>query len=87
MLKKLLLFVAIIIGSFVQSSPSQALSLINGQTHFYTVQFRSDSRAIVYAKFVFQNSSMTVSRDIIRKLLRLLLPKLPLHICLHLPTT
>ncbi len=63
MLKKLLLFVAIIIGSFVQSSPSQALSLINGQTHFYTVQFRSDSRAIVYAKFVFQNSSMTVSRD------------------------
>lgn len=63
MLKKLLLFVAIIIGSFVQSSPSQAVSLINGQTHFYTVQFRSDSRAIVYAKLVFQNANKTSDRD------------------------
>ncbi|QQS70820.1 hypothetical protein IPP92_00740 [Candidatus Saccharibacteria bacterium] len=63
MLKKLLLFIAIIVGSVVQSPPSQAVSLINGQTHFYTVQFRSDSRAIVYAKFVFQNSSTTVNRD------------------------
>lgn len=63
MLKKLLLFVSIIVGSVVQSPPSQAISLINGQTHFYTVQFRSDNRAIVYAKLVFQNSSTTVNRD------------------------
>lgn len=31
--------------------------LLNGQKHYYTVQLRSDKRAIVYARIVFENSS------------------------------
>ncbi len=40
-------------------SPSQAFArskLIDGQHHYYTVQMRSDNRAIVYAKMVFINT-------------------------------
>lgn len=66
MFRKLLTGIVIlvaVIGNVSQASALSLGSLINGQTHFYTVQFRSDSKAVVYAKLVFQNGSSSTDRD------------------------
>lgn len=37
------------------ANPAQAMDLWNGERHFYTVQMRSDGRAMTYAKLTFTN--------------------------------
>lgn len=63
MMKKMLLLFAAGAVAILGSVPAQAVSLLDGQTHYYTVQFRSDNKAVVYAKLAFQNSDNTKDRD------------------------
>lgn len=63
MMKRILLILAAGAMAMFGSAPASAVSLLDGQTHYYTVQFRSDNKAVVYAKLVFQNGDSAKERD------------------------
>lgn len=63
MLRKLITLMAVSIVAATSAIPASAASLLNGQEHYYTVQFRSDSKATVYAKLAFQNGQSDKDRD------------------------
>ncbi len=63
MFKKIITLIAVGAVAVVGALPASAASLLNGQEHHYTVQFRSDSKATVYAKLAFQNGQSDKDRD------------------------
>lgn len=57
-MKKFAITLATLAMAVLFCVPAQAESiLLNGQKHYYTVQLRSDKRAIVYARIIFENPS------------------------------
>lgn len=57
-MKKYIIAILALVMAIVPSMPARAENtLLNGQKHYYTVQLRSDKRAIVYARIIFQNGS------------------------------
>lgn len=57
-MKKLATLLATLALAVLFCVPTNAESvLLNGQKHYYTVQLRSDKRAIVYARIIFENPS------------------------------
>ena len=63
MFKKLIVLVAISVVTALGAVPVSAATILNGQEHNYTVQFRSDNKATVFAKLVFQNGQSEKDRD------------------------
>lgn len=57
-MKRILLLLIAAIALVLPVAPARAEStLLNGQTQYYTVQLRTDKRAIVYARIIFENPS------------------------------
>lgn len=57
-MRKIIIAALALVMAVVPSLPVRAENtLLNGQKHYYTVQLRSDKRAIVYARIIFQNGS------------------------------
>lgn len=57
-MKRILLLLIAAIALVLPVAPARAEStLLNGQKHYYTVQLRTDKRAIVYARIIFENPS------------------------------
>ena len=56
MFSKLGLIILATVLALVPVSSVQASSLVPNETHYYTVQLRSDKRALNYARIVFENN-------------------------------
>jgi hypothetical protein len=57
-MKRIFLLLVAAISLVLPVAPAHAEStLLNGQTQYYTVQLRTDKRAIVYARIIFENPS------------------------------
>lgn len=57
MKKIIIALLATVLALLPATSTNAASILLNGQKQYYTVQLRSDKRAIVYARIVFENAS------------------------------
>lgn len=57
-MKKIIIALLATVLAFLPATSTKASStLLNGQKQYYTVQLRSDKRAVVYARIIFENAS------------------------------
>lgn len=63
MFSKLGLIILAAVFALVPVSSVQANSLVPNETHYYTVQLRSDKRALNYARIVFENKNSESDQD------------------------